>query len=125
MEGKKKATSVRMVTVMHEKRNRRKVCMLFVVHISSDKGKDVEDAEVMKTYSILQQFQNVFLVDSEYLPHREVDLYIELVLRETSTSKVMVRDSCIVRYVARSISRGIFRTIRVVGLRFTVHKMRT
>ena len=39
--------------------------------------------------------------------------------------KVMVRDSCIVRYVARSISRGIFRTIRVVGLRFTVHKMRT
>ena len=35
--------------------------MLFVMHISSDKGKDVEDAEVVSRYVILQQFQGVFL----------------------------------------------------------------
>lgn len=34
--------------------------MLFVVHISSDKGKDVEDVEVSKRYPILQHFQDVF-----------------------------------------------------------------
>ena len=28
--------------------------VLFVVHISSDKGKDVEDAEVLSRYPILQ-----------------------------------------------------------------------
>ena len=53
LQGKKKATSMRMVTSMQAKHSRRKGCVLFVVHISSDKGKDVEDVEVIKRYSIL------------------------------------------------------------------------
>jgi len=49
-----KAASVRMVTVMQEKHSRRKGCMLFAVHISSDKGKEVEDADVLSMYLVLQ-----------------------------------------------------------------------
>jgi len=45
---------MRMVTNMQEKHSRRKGCALFVVHISSDKGKDVEDDEVLKRYIVLQ-----------------------------------------------------------------------
>ena len=41
LQGKKKATSVRMVTTMQAKRSRKKGCKLFAVHISSDKGKEV------------------------------------------------------------------------------------
>ena len=43
LQGKKKATLVRMVTTMQAKRSRGKGCKLFAVHISSDKGKEVED----------------------------------------------------------------------------------
>eukprot|EP00253_Pinus_taeda_P034505 PITA_34505 len=86
--GKKKATSVRMVTVMQAKRSRRKGCVLFVVHISSDKGKDVDDVEVFKRYLVSQQFQDVFPVEiSELSAHREVEFSIELVLGATPTSK--------------------------------------
>jgi len=62
--------------------------VLFAVHISSDKGKDVEDAEVLSRYPILQLFQDVFPTKiPELPPHREVDFSIELVLRATPTSK--------------------------------------
>eukprot|EP00253_Pinus_taeda_P005387 PITA_05387 len=44
LQGKNKPTSVRMITTMQAKGSHRKGCVLFVVHISSDKGKDVEDA---------------------------------------------------------------------------------
>ena len=47
LQGKKKATSVGMATSMHEKRSHRKGCVLFQEHISNDKGKEVEDANVM------------------------------------------------------------------------------
>jgi len=50
---KKKPTSVRIVTTMQDKRSFRKGCVLFVVHIFSDKGKDIEDDEVVKKYAIL------------------------------------------------------------------------
>ena len=40
LQGKKKPTSVRMVTLMQAKRSCRKCCMMFEVHISSDKGKE-------------------------------------------------------------------------------------
>jgi len=53
LQGKKKATSVRMVTAMQAKHSRRKGCKLFVVHISSDKGKEVEDPDVLSRYSDL------------------------------------------------------------------------
>jgi len=80
LQGKKKATSIKMVTTMQEKRSRRKGCVSFAVHISSDKGKDVEDAEVLIRYLILQQFQDVFPIEiSEFPPHKEVDFSIELV----------------------------------------------
>jgi len=45
-----------MVTTMQEKQEKpchRKGCMLFVVHISSDKGKEVEDIDVLIRYPIL------------------------------------------------------------------------
>jgi len=41
LEGKKKDTSITMVTVMQAKRSRRKGCTLFAVHIYSDKGNEV------------------------------------------------------------------------------------
>ena len=53
LQGRKKLTSTRMVTIMQAKCNHRKVCLLFLVHISSDEGKDVEDEEVLKRYPIL------------------------------------------------------------------------
>ena len=39
LQGKKKETSVRMVTTMQENNSCRKGCVIFVVHISSNKGK--------------------------------------------------------------------------------------
>jgi len=54
LQGKKKATSVRMVTSMQAKRSHRKGCVLVAVHISSDKGKKVEDANVFRRYRVLQ-----------------------------------------------------------------------
>ena len=33
-----------------------KGCVLFGVHISSDKGKDVEDDDLLKRYHVLHQF---------------------------------------------------------------------
>ena len=56
LQGKKKATSVRIVTIMQAKPSRRKGCKLFALHISSDKGKEVEDANVLNIYLVLQQF---------------------------------------------------------------------
>jgi len=54
LQGKKKPTSVRMVIVMQAKCSCRKGCVLFAVHVSSDKGKDVEDDVVLKWYFVLQ-----------------------------------------------------------------------
>jgi len=48
LQGKKKETSVRMVTTMKAKISCRKGCVLFAVHIYSHKGKDVEDAELLR-----------------------------------------------------------------------------
>lgn len=68
--------------------------MLFPVHISSDKGKEVEDANVLGRYPVLQQFQDVFPIDiSEFPPHKEVYFSIELVLREAPVSKEPYRIS--------------------------------
>jgi len=67
---------------------------MFAVHISSDKGKEVEDANVLIKYRVLQQFQDVFLEDiTELPPHREVEFSIELVLGATPTSKSPYRMS--------------------------------
>ena len=63
LQGKKKPTLVGMVTTMQAKHSCRNGCVLFVVHISSDKGKVVEEEEVLKRYPVLQQFQDVFPVD--------------------------------------------------------------
>lgn len=52
-QGKKKATLVRMVTTMQEKNIHRKRCVLFVVHIPSDKGKDVGATKVLDMYPVL------------------------------------------------------------------------
>ena len=92
LQGKKKSTSVRMVTTMKAKRSHRKGCMLSAMHISNDMGKEVEDADVLSRFPVLQQFQDVFPEDiSELPPHREVDFSIELVPRATPTSKAPYR----------------------------------
>ena len=39
LQGKNKSTSTRMVTAVQEKCSQKKWCVLFAVHISSDKGK--------------------------------------------------------------------------------------
>jgi len=54
LQGKKKATTVRMVTNMQEMYNRRKGCVLFVVNIYTVKGKEVEDADILSRYPVLQ-----------------------------------------------------------------------
>ena len=54
LQGKKKETSVRMVTTMQAKRSRRKGCVLFAMRISSDKCKEVEDVDVLSRYPVLQ-----------------------------------------------------------------------
>ena len=54
LQGKKKATSIRMVTTMKAKHSHKKGCIIFVVHISSDKGKQVEDAYLLSRYLVLQ-----------------------------------------------------------------------
>ena len=53
LQGKKNPMSVRMVTALQAKRSSRKGCILFAVHVSSDKGKDVDDAKVLKSYLVL------------------------------------------------------------------------
>ena len=45
---------MRMVTAMQAKRSCRKGCVMFVVHISSDKGREVEDVVVLSMYLVLQ-----------------------------------------------------------------------
>jgi len=66
--------------------------VLSLVHISSDKGKEVEDANVLRRYPVLQQFQDVFpTYISELPPHRECS--IELVLGEAPLSKAPYRIS--------------------------------
>jgi len=52
-----------MVTTMQEKHRHRKGCVLLVVHISSDKDKEVEDANVLRRYLDLQHFYDVFPID--------------------------------------------------------------
>jgi len=49
----KKATFFRMVTTMREKHSHRKGCVLFAMHISSDKGKHIKDVKVLKKYLVL------------------------------------------------------------------------
>ena len=61
LRGKRKAALVRMVTTMQEKHSRRKGCVLFAVHISSDKGKEVEDADVLRRYPIYSSTRMYFL----------------------------------------------------------------
>jgi len=53
-QGNKKPKSVRMFTTMKVKRNCRKCCVMFVVHISSEKGKEVKDTYVLRRYPVLQ-----------------------------------------------------------------------
>ncbi|MCY6488055.1 hypothetical protein, partial [Actinobacillus pleuropneumoniae] len=64
------------------------------LHISSDKGKEVDDTDVLRRYPVLHQFQDLFPKDiSEFPPHREVEFSIELAPREASTSKEPYRMS--------------------------------
>ena len=80
-----------MVTNIH---SHKKGYKLFVVHISSDKGKEVEDADVLNKYPVLQQFGDVFPEDITKLPpHREVYFSIELVPGEAPASKAPYRMS--------------------------------
>ena len=77
---------------MQAKRSHKKWCVLFSVHISSDKGKEVEDVDVLSRYPVLQKIQDVFLKDISKFPHhREVEFYIDLVPGEAPTSKAITK----------------------------------
>jgi len=54
LHGKKKATSIRMMIVMKVKCSRRRGSVLFSLHISSDMGKEVVDANALSIYLVLQ-----------------------------------------------------------------------
>lgn len=78
LQGKKNPTSMRMVTVMQVKHSCRKRCVMFAVHISNDKGKEVEYINVLRRYPVLQQFWDVFPKDNtNFPPYREVEFSIE------------------------------------------------
>jgi len=69
------------------------VCVIRSAYFS-DKGKEVEDADVLSRYPSLQQFHDVFLAYIlEFPPHREVDFSIELVPEEALESKEIWRMS--------------------------------
>lgn len=71
---------MRMVTAMQDKCSYKKGYVMFVVHIYSDKGKDVEDEKIFNRYPILHQFQDVFPTQIlELPPHKEVEFSIDLV----------------------------------------------
>ena len=73
---------------MQVNRSRRKGCVMFAVHISSDKGKDVEDEEIFKRYPIFQQYQDVLPTEIPQLPlHREINFSIDLEPGATPASK--------------------------------------
>jgi len=94
LQGKKKTSSVRMVTTMKENHSHRKRCNIFAVRISSDKGKEVEDVDALNKYPILQKFNDVFLEEiTDLQRHRVVDVSIKLVYGETPTSKAPYRMS--------------------------------
>jgi len=94
LQGKKKVTSIVMLIVMQENNSHKKGFLLFAVHVSSDKCKDVEDEKLLKRYSVLQQFWDVFpAYILEFLPHREVDFSIDLIPGATRTSKAPYRMS--------------------------------
>jgi len=77
-----------MVIAMQARCSIKKGCVLCFVHISSEKGKEVEDVDVLSRYLVIQQFQDVFPAKiSSFPPHREVEFSIELVTRESPTSK--------------------------------------
>ena len=63
LKGKKNATSMRMVIDMQAKHNCENGFVIFAVHTSSDKVKEVEDADVLRSYLALQKFQDVFLAE--------------------------------------------------------------
>jgi len=89
-----KPTSVRIVTAMEAKRSCKKGCVMFEVHISNDKCKDVEDEKILKRYIVLQQFQLVFPTEIPMLPpHGEMDFSIESVQGAAPASKVTYRMS--------------------------------
>jgi len=56
LQGKNKPTLVRMVTDMQAKHNCRKGCVLYAIHVSSDKENDVDDDEFLRRYIVLQLF---------------------------------------------------------------------
>eukprot|EP00253_Pinus_taeda_P009466 PITA_09466 len=87
VQGKKKTTYLRMARTIQAKHSSRKAPKLFVAHISSDKGKEVDDEDVLRRYLVLQQFKYVFRSDIiEFPPDREVYFSIELVLGGATTS---------------------------------------
>jgi len=62
--------------------------VLFIVHISSEKGKEFEDEDVLRRYLVFQQLNDVFTKDIiELPPHREVDFSIKLVPGAAPTLK--------------------------------------
>lgn len=53
LQGKNKPTSLRMVIAMQATHNCKKGCVLFAVHISSDKGKEDDVDEELNKYLVL------------------------------------------------------------------------
>jgi len=54
-----------MVIDMQEKHSSKKGCAFFMVHISSDNGKDVNDAEILKRYL-------VFIIVLGCIPRKDI-----------------------------------------------------
>jgi len=64
------------------------------MHISSSKGNEFKDIDVLRRYLVLQWFKDVLPEDiSEFPPHRGVDFSIELVSGVARTSRAPYRMS--------------------------------
>ena len=88
MKGVPRPISIRDISSLQLKRCLKKGCQLYVAHVEEPKktkGPSLED------FSILQEFEDVFQKIPWFLPKREIDFAIDLVLGATMLSKTPYR----------------------------------
>ena len=92
VKGIPRKISVRQISALQMKKDVRKGCKVFVVHIINNEQIDKEDKLKFDDIPILQDFLNFFLEEILGLPpKRELDFMIELVLGVVPNSKAPYR----------------------------------
>jgi hypothetical protein len=90
VKGVPRPISIREISSLQLKRCFRKGCQLYAAHVEepdNTKGPSLED------FLVLQEFEDVFQEITGFLPRREIDFSIDLVLGTVSVSKTPYRMS--------------------------------